>query len=150
MNKNIVMLIVLFSIVVNSCAAKSTYKYVEIQECSIPVPATMELIEKTDEYSYSFSTHVPKDLRKFNPKSLAVFASNFTPLEELLQKLKKKDYPLKLIKKFKKGNFTIIQFSFLEWDYNYRIYVGNSMIQLLNSSEKEMNYLVDFCRKTMK
>ena len=144
------MLIVLLSIVVNSCAAKSTYKYVEIQECSIPVPATMELIEKKEQYSYSFYEPGPKDIRKYNAHGLAVYTSNFTPLEELLQKLKNKDYPLKLIKKFKKGNFTIIQFSFLEWDYNYRIFIGNSMIQLLNSSEKEMNYLVDFCGKTMK
>jgi hypothetical protein len=152
MNKILMCILILSQLLLISCAAKPAYTEIDIGECKIPISSNLKQKTYKEKYRYHFSVQITPENFYDELKSIDTYKKNSLSSEQFIKKVQKKDSSLKLIKKFKNGNFTIIQYSFpgLENEFNYLVYLNNTIVQFMNSSEEEVNHLVDYCQKTRK
>lgn len=133
-----------------NCSALEPYRYINIGECSIPIPKTFKLREKKSQYEstyHEFNDGLDKSKIK---ASKFIMIRHKTPnyysywINEI-----KQSKEMKLASKTKRGNFVILEVDF-DYDHsqNYHLIGEQVTLLLLNSSQKEVNSIIDYCEKT--
>jgi hypothetical protein len=148
MNKILIYILILSQLLLISCAAKPKHTQIDIGECKIPIFSNLKQTTFKEKYRYHFSTKITPENFYDKLKSIDIYKKNSLSPEQFIKKTQKKDSSLKLIKKFKNSNFTIIQYSSsgLENEFNYIVYLNSTIVQFINSSEEEVNYLINYCQ----
>ena len=147
MKKNSLRFTIMLSIILlTSCASskQNNYKFIEIKECNIPIPQIFKLIEKENQYEYAYFHSRPLSSSSF----ISIHKKKKDEYNRTLSDINEFD-DMKLVSETRKGDFIIIQFSLAyDNDIHYRLIGKESMIQLLHTSKKEVDYLIDYCEKT--
>ena len=142
MEKISIKILLVWLLILTGCAGKhinNDYMFVETQECHLPIPVRFKAITKND-YGYSglkgeiamSSITFNKDIEQKDYEAYA------------LDKIEGASY-LKLISSKKVKNFIVMQFSMGSDEDNYFIVGKNSLIQLLDISQNEAAYMIDYC-----
>jgi len=127
---------------------KENYRYVEIEECNIPIPKKFEELKSSDMYLYRFW---------YGPNIQSFMKIN-------ISKNKEDDYidSKNVIIQYKKtqleADFVRNHFKILKWkmpdnvldEVHYNLFGLKTKIILINSNKAELNYLLDYCKKTWK
>jgi len=129
-------------------AQNENYRYVEIEECTIPIPKKFEELKVGDVYIYRFSYHPNiQNFMKINISKNRV--DDYIDNKNTIMQNK----GTKLISDFKRNHFKIIKWNIvnpIHDEDNYVLFGLKTNINLINRSEKELNYLLDYCKKTWK
>ena len=127
---------------------KEDYRYVEIEECMIPIPKRFEKLKQAEGYLYRFS-----------------YYTNLTDMQSINIRKSEKDAYLNAKTHFKQDKNTILKadytknnFKILVWslinpvleERHYVLFGPKTKINLANSNKTEINYLLDYCQKTWK
>jgi len=118
------------------------YRYVEIEECTIPIPSKFKLNEnnkfnQTFIYDRNHKLHFISIHKRHQDDYIYAIES--------IDKMKN----MTMVSETKKNNFKIIE-STMDEDTFFHLYGVKSRIDLLVSNKKELNYLLDYCQKTWK
>lgn len=132
----------------NGQQQKDEYRYVEIEECTIPIAKKFKKLKKAEGYLYRFS-----------------YSTNFTDMQSINIKRNEKDTYLIVKNLIEQGKNTILKaeytknhFKILEWNLvdsvlhetHYELFIPKTSIRIENSNKTELNYLLDYCKKTWK
>lgn len=121
---------------------KDDYRYVEIAECTIPIPSKFKLNEnnkfnQTYIYDRNHKLHFISIHKRHQDDYIYAIES--------IDKMKN----MTIVSETKKNHFKIIE-STMDEDTMFHLYGIKSRIDLLVSNKKELNYLLDYCQKTWK
>lgn len=126
------------------------YNFIEIEECFFPISKNLKLLEK-NAFSYNY---VNRSSTPFHYYSVRIIKKVKHSYRNFLKKIESdKDFHINLISK--RGDFQIIRYNYKN-DYlnqNDNIYklIGLKSEILINSvTEKEINYMIDYCTSTKK
>lgn len=125
---------------------KAGYIYVEIEECSIPVPKIYEMAKHGNmhlyEHNYSYSDKYIQNL---------ITKKRYEDDYENLISFIKKSKTMKLGLKRNRNNFSIVEVnSTFDDKIIYYLFGINTHITLSGSNEEELDYILKYCKKTWK
>ena len=127
---------------------KAEYIYVEIEECSIPVPRKYNKIEDKDmgKYEYRYTYSGGKDDYK-NISILHQKKNSYKRVKKLINSVN----TMHINREFKRDEFRIIEVNATyRKRYTYHILGIKTYIVLDGSNEEELNYTLEYCKKTWK
>ena len=132
----------------NQPEQKEDYRYVEIEECSIPIPKKFKELESGSVHIHRFGYRYNIiDYKKINisinKKDDYIYDKNSIMQSKIT--ILKSD--------FLRNNFKIIKWELIDPVQNedhYKLFGVKTNISLINSSEKELNYLLNYCKQTWK
>jgi len=128
---------------------KDEYRYVEIEECTIPIAKKFKITNYGNKglYLHNYVFEEKKDI--FNKQYLISVnkrhEDDYIHMIESIDKMKN----MTIVSETKKNHFKIIE-STMDGDTMFHLYGVKSRIDLLVSNKKELNYLLDYCQKTWK
>jgi len=155
--KKIITILSMATLLLVSCGTETTasklkqkkdYRYVEIEECTIPIPKKFEELEIGNVYTHRF--WYEQDIKNFMKINISINKED----DYLYDKntiMQNKTTQLK--SDFNRNHFKIIKWNLvddIQDNDNYVLYGFKTKINLINSSEKELDYLLDYCKKTWK
>jgi len=127
---------------------KADYNYVELDECTVPIPKNYKTLKGSKVCPHRFSEY--SDVMEMY--RIFLCGREEDDIEKIDEVVDKFD-AMTFISKTKRDNFTIIETSFKTVTGDSQIYYlfsEKSHINLENSNEVELTYLLDYCRKTWK
>ena len=123
------------------------YKYIEIEECFIPISIKSELLRKDSEYEYKFYLPIHEILR-----GISIKKTKTDTYKNFLNSIRKVPNII-LVDEVKKSGFKVIIFQFKNNILTDKLYIliGNKSTIMMNEFEsKEVDYLIDYCEQTKK
>ena len=133
----------------NQSEQETEYRYVEIAECTIPIPKKFKITNYGNNgfYLHNYIYEEKKDMRN---KQYLISVNkrrkdDYIHMIESIDKMKN----MTIVSETKKNHFKIIE-STMDGDTMFHLYGVKSRIDLLVSNKKELNYLLDYCQKTWK
>lgn len=132
----------------NQPEQKEDYRYVEIEECSIPIPKKFKELE-------AGSAHIHRFFYRANIKNFMKINISKNRQDDYIDS---KNTIMQNKSTLLKSDFYSNHFKIIKWDVldsihdesNYRLFGFKTNIYLINSNEKELNYLLAYCTKTWK
>lgn len=119
------------------------YNFIKIQECFIPVPKKYELIDKNSLYEYSYNFCIPNTINCF---MLGVNNQNKDSFHKYVYKMKKYIKNIDVSKNYKFKNYSVYKIENKSFnEISYVINRNETTITLWNSSQEELDYLIDYC-----
>ena len=127
---------------------KAEYIYVEIEECSIPVPKIYKIAKDGNAKPYEHKYHYFG--KNFNGKTIVTKKRFEGDYEDLLSFVKKTK-TMKLDQEINRTNFKIVTVnSTFDDKITYYLFGIDAYIILSGSNEEELNYTLNYCKKTWK
>ena len=137
----------------NGQQQKEDYRYVEIEECMIPIPKRFKKVNQ--KYSnktiffYIYETKKYKVLLQSTIKATQRYKDDYIDMKNYL--IQNKNTILKA--EYTKNHFKILEWSLSDpvlEETHYKLFGPKTKISLVNSNKTELNYLLDYCKKTWK
>jgi len=148
--------IILVSLLLQSCGTeevdelvqKQNYRYVEIEECTIPIPKSFNELEvgKKELYRFIDDTNIK------NYRSIDILINKKDDYENSKNFIMQ-NKSIHLESDFYRDDFRIIKWSKIDSIYDaehYKLFGLKTRINLTSSNETELNYLLNYCKKTWK
>ena len=128
---------------------KKDYRYVEIEECTIPIPKKFEMTNYGNSKPY-LHNYVYEEKRLILNKQYIIavkkrYEDDYINMKEFMAQGKDRAVVLERTK----DNFKILESTIYD-DPVYHLYGKKSVIAMLPSNKKEVDYLLDYCKKTWK
>ena len=133
----------------NQPEQKEDYRYVEIEECNIPIPKKFKITNHGNEEHY-LHNYVYKEKRHILNKLYVItvnkkYEDAYINMKEFIAQGR---YTT-IVSETERDNFKILE-STIHDDTMFTLYGKKSVISLMPSNKKELNYLLDYCKKTWK
>jgi hypothetical protein len=122
---------------------KEDYRYVEIEECTIPIPKKFKLKESNNSkriYSFDDKNH-KLHIIHINKR----YEDDYINMKEFIAQGRNRA----IVSETERDNFKILESTIYD-DTMYYMYGKKSAIGLTTSNKAELNYLLDYCKKTWK
>jgi len=129
---------------------KEAYRYMEIDECTIPILKKYKTAKAAITYRYEFeNTTYTESKDQINFFSTAERKKNLEEFKTLINSITK--YRIDTRKKEKKQwkNFKVFK-NKIENGYMIDLFGEKTILSFVNISKAELNYLMDYCNKTRK
>jgi len=134
------------------------YIYVEIEECTIPIPESYDIATDGNNEPYQHKYIGDKNIENYRAIATASRQENDVErakkiTEKTLSTLSNKSLKESI---FNRDNFKIYEVTLLSKiasktkTTNYHLFGKNTQVILINSNEIELNYLLNYCKKTWK
>ena len=125
---------------------KEDYRYVEIEECTIPIPKKFKMTNYGNKKPYLHNYAYEEILSKYSIVQTTLRnEDDYITMKEFIAQGRNKA----IVSETKRDNFQILESTIYD-DTMYHIYGEKSVISLLSSNKTELNYLLDYCKKTWK
>jgi hypothetical protein len=125
------------------------YNYVEIEECTIPIPKKYEMTNYGNKEPYSHNYLYEEKRDKLNKQYIIMttkrFEDDYISMKEFIAQGRNRVVVLETTR----NNFKILESKIYD-DTIYNLYGKKSVIGLMPSNETELNYLLNYCEKTWK
>lgn len=141
---------ILQKIKANRILKKEAYRYIEIDECTIPILKKYKTAKAAITYRYEFeNTTYTESKDQINFFSTAERKKNLEEFKTLINSITK--YRIDTRKKEKKQwkNFKVFK-NKIENGYMIDLFGEKTILSFVNISKTELNYLMDYCKKTRK
>jgi len=125
------------------------YSYIRISECNIPIHKKYTLNEKIGKYEYRYSSLTIQNALTGEDSSLAIFLKNKNMYKEVREFINTWDSVTHVSEEKYKGFLLIKYISKVlsnKYENNYYIFSKDSVIAISNSTDNEINYIMDYCK----
>jgi hypothetical protein len=128
---------------------KEDYRYVEIEECTIPIPKKYDMTNHGNEEPY-LHNYVYEEKRHILNKQYLItvkkrYEDDYINMKEFIAQGRNRT----IVSETTRDNFQILESTIYD-DTMYYMYGKKSVIGLMPSNKAELNYLLDYCKKTWK
>ena len=126
---------------------KEDYRYVEIEECTIPIAKRFEKLKEAEGYLYRFYYSSNLNMQSINIRK------NEKDAYIIIKTLIEQDKNTILKAEYTKNHFKILEWSLVDsvlHETHYALFGSKTKISLENSNQSKLKYLLDYCQKTWK
>jgi len=124
------------------------YNYVEIEECTIPIPKKFKELESGKTKLYRFVDD--SDIKNYKSIDISINKEDdYIDSKNFIMQNKS----IQIESDFYRNHFKIIKWSVVDSIYDseyYNLFGLKTNINLTSSNKSELNYLLDYCNKTWK